>query len=93
VWCNPPYGRGILEWVRKATDSIEVGDAELVVMLLPARTDTKWFHAECVGRTEIRFIQGRLTFGDAENAAPFPSMVVIWRAETSGPYHWATVNT
>lgn len=55
------------------------GDCELVVMLLPARTDTKWFHEYCYGKAEIRFIKGRLKFGDGKNSAPFPSMLVIYR--------------
>ena len=75
VWCNPPYGRGIGKWVQKAAES-----KATTVMLLPARTDTKWFH-DFINRpcVEIRFIKGRLKFGGAENAAPFPSMVVIFR--------------
>jgi len=74
VWCNPPYGREIGKWCKKASES-----ACTVVMLVPARTDTKWFHDYCYGMAEIRFLRGRLKFGDAKNSAPFPSMVVIWR--------------
>lgn len=73
-WCNPPYGREIGKWVKKAHES-----KTKVVMLLPARTDTKWFHDYIYGNAEIRFIKGRLKFGDATNAAPFPSMIVIFR--------------
>lgn len=73
-WCNPPYGKEIGKWVEKAANS----DAT-VVMLLPARTDTKWFHDYILGNAEIRFIRGRLKFGEASNPAPFPSMVVIFR--------------
>ena len=51
-------------------------------MLLPARTDTKWFHDYIYGKAEIRFIKGRLKFGDAKNSAPFPSMVVIFKRES-----------
>lgn len=72
-WCNPPYGRQIGKWVRKAAES-----KATVVMLLPARTDTAWFHDHIYGRAEIRFIKGRLKFGDSKNSAPFPSMVVIF---------------
>lgn len=59
-WCNPPYGRKIGEWVKKAAESTAT-----VVMLLPARTDTKWFHEYIYGATnaDIRFIKGRLKFG------------------------------
>lgn len=78
VFMNPPYGRGIGEWVRKAY--MEAGlDGTMVVGLLPARTDTKWFHDYIYGKAEVRFIKGRLKFGDAKNSAPFPSMVVIWK--------------
>ena len=73
-WCNPPYGRIISEWVKKASES-----ETTVVMLLPARTDTKWFHEYIYGKAEVRFIRGRLKFGGAVNSAPFPSMVVIFR--------------
>jgi len=77
VWMNPPYGREIGKWVAKAA----TGGAEICVCLLPARTDTKWFHTYIHGnpRAEIRFVKGRLKFGGAENCAPFPSMVVIFR--------------
>jgi site-specific DNA-methyltransferase (adenine-specific) len=72
-WCNPPYGRKIGLWVEKAAK------AECtVVMLLPARTDTRWFHDYIYGYAEIRFIRGRLKFGGAQNSAPFPSMIVIF---------------
>lgn len=78
VWCNPPYGRKIGLWVRKAYESTHE-NGSTVVMLLPARTDTKWFHGYILHRAEIRFIAGRLKFGGAKNSAPFPSMVVIFR--------------
>ena len=74
VWCNPPYGRSISAWVKKAADS-----ETTVVMLLPARTDTKWFHEYIYGKAEVRFIKGRLKFGGSKNSAPFPTMVVIFR--------------
>lgn len=79
VWCNPPYGREIGQWVRRAFLAIASGGAEVVVMLLPARTDTRWFHEYIYGKAEIRFLKGRLKFGGSKNAAPFPSMVVIFR--------------
>ena len=72
-WCNPPYGRQIGKWVEKAYKS-----SCTVVMLLPARTDTRWFHDYVYGKAEIRFVRGRLRFGGAEWNAPFPSMVVIY---------------
>ena len=73
VFCNPPYGREIGKWVKKAAES-----KATVVMLLPARTDTKWFHDYIYEKAEIRFIKGRLKFGGCKNSAPFPSMVVIF---------------
>lgn len=77
VWCNPPYGREIGEWVEKAYNTAMCGGT--VVMLLPARTDTRWFHAYIYGKAEIRFIKGRLKFGGCKNSALFPSMVAIFR--------------
>lgn len=74
VWCNPPYGRQIGKWVEKAAKS-----TCRVVMLLPARTDTKWFHDFIYGYAEIRFIKGRLKFGGCNNSAPFPSMICVFR--------------
>lgn len=81
IWCNPPYGRQIGSWVRRALFASVAGNT--VVMLLPARTDTRWFHEYIYGRknVEIRFIRGRLKFGGSKNSAPFPSMVVIFRGE------------
>jgi phage N-6-adenine-methyltransferase len=78
-WCNPPYGRKIGLWVEKAYLASTWGAT--VVMLLPARTDTKWFHEYIYNKAEIRFIKGRLKFGNSKTAAPFPSMVVIYRNE------------
>lgn len=78
VFCNPPYGRGIGKWVQKCYEESRKADT-LVVMLIPARTDTKWFHDYVYGKAEIRFVKGRLKFGDSKNAAPFPSMIVIYR--------------
>jgi len=72
VYCNPPYGRGIIDWVTKARE------AALAVFLLPARTDTEWFQVCLREAREIRFIRGRLHFGDAKGAAPFPSIIVIF---------------
>jgi site-specific DNA-methyltransferase (adenine-specific) len=74
-WMNPPYGREIGKWIEKAA----TGGAEIVVALLPARTDTRWFHSYIYNKAEIRFIKGRLKFGGHKNSAPFPSMVVIFR--------------
>lgn len=77
IWCNPPYGREIGKWVKKASEA----EGGVVVMLLPARTDTRYFHQYIYKEpnVEIRFIKGRLKFGDGKNSAPFPSMVVVFR--------------
>lgn len=79
VWCNPPYGREIGAWVRRGYLAAKSNVAEVVVMLLPARTDTRWFHEYIYKKSEIRFLKGRLKFGNSQNSAPFPSMVVIFR--------------
>lgn len=73
-WCNPPYGRQIGKWVRKASES-----KATTVMLIPARTDTAWFHDYIYGKAEIRFVRGRLRFSGAKENAPFPCMVVVFR--------------
>ena len=80
-YMNPPYGRSIGKWIQKAYNSSKEG--AVVVGLLPARTDTKWFHEYIYNKAEIRFIKGRLKFGGCKNSAPFPSMVVIWRYLTT----------
>ena len=80
VFCNPPYSK-ISEWVKKAFYEGRK-DNTLVVLLIPARTDTKYFHDYILHRAEVRFIKGRLKFGDAKNSAPFPSMIVIFRGAT-----------
>lgn len=78
VFCNPPYGRKIKDWVKKCY--LESRDPHTtVVMLIPARTDTSYFHDFIYNKSEIRFIKGRLKFGNAKNSAPFPSMIVIFR--------------
>jgi phage N-6-adenine-methyltransferase len=76
-WCNPPYGAVIGQWVQKAYESAQAG--ALVVCLLPARVDTRWWHQYVMRAAEIRYMQGRLRFGGAANSAPFPSAVVIFK--------------
>ena len=72
-WMNPPYGRDIGKWMKKAYES-----GATVVCLVPSRTDTKWWHDYAM-KGEITFIKGRLKFGSALNSAPFPSAVVVFR--------------
>ena len=78
VFCNPPYGKEIADWVRYSYEQSQKPNTT-VVMLIPARTDTRYFHDYIYGKAEIRFIKGRLKFGDATTAAPFPSMIVVYR--------------
>lgn len=78
VFCNPPYGRKIYDWVKKCSNESKQPNTT-VVMLIPARTDTRYFHEFIYHQAkEVRFIKGRLKFGNAKNAAPFPSMIVIF---------------
>lgn len=89
VFMNPPYGRDIGMWIRKAYDSVKNNDAELVVCLLPSRTDTKWFHEYCL-KGEITYIRGRLKFGNSKVSAPFPSIIVVFKKPaTDEPEDWA----
>ena len=78
VWCNPPYCRKTGAWVKKAYEEHRCTGCT-IVMLLPSRTDVRWFHDYILGKAEIRFIKGRLKFGGSKNSAPFPSIVVIYR--------------
>ena len=94
VFCNPPYGRAIADWVRKGyEESRKPGTT--VVMLIPSRTDTAYFHDWIFGKaSEVRFLRGRLKFtdedGNGEDAAPFPSAVIVWRSPESTGREFAT---
>lgn len=77
VFCNPPYSQ-IDKWVEKAFRETR-NDNTLVALLIPSRTDTRYFHNYIYNRAEIRFVKGRLKFGGGKNSAPFPSMLVIFR--------------
>jgi phage N-6-adenine-methyltransferase len=78
VYCNPPYGREVKHWVKKCFEE-SLKDNTTVVLLIFARTDTKYFHDYIYGKAELRFIKGRLKFGNCKNAAPFPSMIVVFK--------------
>lgn len=78
VWMNPPYGRTIQKWVKKAYESSLEGAT--VVCLLPARTSTRWFHDYCL-KGEVEFVRGRLKFGGAKHNAPFPCMLVVFEGK------------
>lgn len=76
VWLNPPYSN-IADWVKKAFTEFKRDNNRNIVMLIPARTDTKYFHRYIAPYAEVRFIKGRLKFND-KGSAPFPSIVVIY---------------
>lgn len=81
-WMNPPYERGpdgIIRWMEKAYWAVrERGEANVVVCLVPARTDTKWWHEYAMRATEIRLLRGRIKFVGAPSSAPFPSAIIIF---------------
>lgn len=79
VFCNPPYGRDVNKWVKKCWEEVYQKKCKLAIMLLPARTDTLWFHNYIYNKAEVRFLKGRLKFGQLNWSAPFPSMIVIFR--------------
>jgi site-specific DNA-methyltransferase (adenine-specific) len=83
-WMNPPYGRSIGLWMRKAWEESQMG--ALVVCLVPARTDTAWWH-DYAAKGRVRFLRGRLKFEGAPHAAPFPSAVVVFPAKPSATDH------
>lgn len=85
VFCNPPYSK-ISEFIKKGLWHLSEGDCSLLVFLIPARTDTAWFHEYCLKAREIRFIRGRLKFGGVKTSAPFPSMVVVFDEWTLAKY-------
>lgn len=83
-WMNPPYGGQISNWVKKAF--LESQRGALVVCLVPARTDTQWWHTWVMKAAEIRFVAGRIAFGDGKQSAPFPSCIAVFYPELENPY-------
>lgn len=79
VFCNPPYGRKIYNWVKKANEESK-NNKTIIILLIPSRTDTRYFHEFLYNKpnVELRFIKGRLKFGGSKNSAPFPSLVAIF---------------
>lgn len=75
-WMNPPYGKEIGVWLKKAYEESLKGS--VVVCLIPSRTDTRYWHDYCMKASEIRFIKGRLKFDDSINSAPFPSAIIVF---------------
>ena len=84
VFMNPPYGRVIKDWVRKAWQEGTKPDTT-VVCLVPARTDTRWWHDYCMKAEKAYFVKGRLKFGNSSNSAPFPSAVVVFNSKDNPP--------
>ena len=78
VFVNPPYGSALKDWVKKCFDENYLNNTT-VVLLMPARVDTKFFHSYIYNRAEIRFLKGRLKFSNSKNSAPFPSMIVVFK--------------
>lgn len=88
VWVNPPYSRGLqAKFIQKA---LEESKEQIVVMLIPARPDTKAWHQWIFPNAEVRFIKGRVKFGDAKASAPFPSAIIIFRPTRNPNCHGAT---
>ena len=93
VFVNPPYGREINSWIKKAFDESK-NENTTVVMLIPARTDTRYWHDYIMKAKEVHFVKGRLKFGNSSNSAPFPSAVVVFSNSTdSGSVHTGSPKT
>ena len=84
VWCNPPYGREISSWVKKAYEESQKKYNNFVLMLLPARTDTKWWWDWVQGKATLFFIKKRVKFGDHNVGAPFPSVLALYMKDFQG---------
>lgn len=83
AFVNPPYGKEIVKWCKKAYEENKKRDCQ-VIMLVPSRTDTRWWHDYIMEADEIRFIKGRLKFDDQKNSAPFPSAIAVFKSEGQG---------
>ena len=82
VFMNPPYGRAIKDWLKKAYEEGQKPNTT-VVCLIPARTDTKYWHDYVMKAQAVYFVKGRLKFGDSNNSAPFPSAVIVFTSALS----------
>jgi len=85
AFVNPPYSN-IRAFIEKAKLEIKAGCLDVAVFLVPARTDTRWFHDLVYGQAEVRFLKGRLKFGEGKNSAPFPSMVIVFKSTYNSSY-------
>ena len=84
VWCNPPYGREISAWVRKGYEESRKDYNNFVLMLLPARTDTKWWWDWVQGKAQLFFVKGRIRFNEGRAGAPFPSVLALYMKDIKG---------
>ncbi len=91
VFMNPPYGRAIKDWIKKAYEEGQK-ESTTVVALLPARTDTRYWHDYVMKADAIYFIKGRLKFGNGENSAPFPSAIVVFRKHNAPGPHMGVID-
>ena len=93
-WMNPPYGREMVKWLEKAKNETKSGVT--TVCLIPARTNTSWWHSICLKASEIRFVKGRPKFGNATHGLPFPLAIIIFAPDTKqckvGTYDWRKPN-
>lgn len=90
-WMNPPYGRTMQKWLEKAKYEADYFDVT-TVCLIPARTNTRWWHKICLKSAEIRFVLGRPKFGDATHGLPFPLAIIVFAPNIKvckvGTYDW-----
>ena len=95
-WMNPPYGRNLIKWLEKAKHEADYFGVT-TVCLVPARTNTAWFHKICLKASEIRFVLGRPKFGDADHGLPQPLAVVIFSPGSKtckiGTYNFLKANS
>lgn len=88
-WLNPPYGdksSKMVDWIKKAYEDSQKNPNLTVVMLIPARTNTKWFHKYCMKSAELKFICGRPKFGDATHGLPQPLILVVFKQSSETKY-------
>ena len=84
VWCNPPYGREISTWVKKGYEESRKDYNNFVLMLLPARTDTKWWWDWVQGKAQLFIVKGRIRFNEGSAGAPFPSVLALYMKDIKG---------
>ena len=85
VFMNPPYGRAIKDWIKKAYEESRKENT-MVIALIPARTDTRYWHNYVLKANDLYFVKGRLKFGNGENSAPFPSAVAVFKNTSRNVY-------